>query len=562
MKRYSMFILSSTTSVVRATIQQMKQWNLQFFIRRISMRNLCNFIMVLFISGILSGCGSKELAIESYKQENKTEASAENAIGFELLQISAPSLKNNMINESTKQGIGVYVPPSYYTSNKSYPVLYFLPGFGDSYISYIESFSSAMNVQPAKNKNNEMIVVTINGTNRLSGCMYANSPVTGNWEDFVTKDVIQYVDKNYRTIKKASARGIAGHSMGGTGAMNIAMHTKELFGYVYAMSPGIFDKNGLTKSDVEIKDIEKLIEQYKDMSKDAAKATYMEYIDTLGWSENLSFAVGSAYAYDKNAKAPYIKVPKKNEQGEYLQDDVWELYQKGFGHIPEKLKAYKDNLLKLKGFTIDYGIYDYFTWIVDGCKYFEEEMNKANIPFNMVSYNGDHESHIVERIQSEVIPFFLKGFSETTMPVPPKGTIKTIGSLKYKIAKSSKTGGNATIIGVKKGIKSVVIPGTVKINGYTFQVTSIEKNAFKSCGKLSKAIIGSNITSIGTNAFRNSGKLKNIAVKSKKLSKVGKSAIKGTNKKLRIKVLKKQLKKYKKLFDKKAGFLNTMKVIS
>lgn len=73
-------------------------------------------------------------------------------------------------------------------------------------------------------------------------------PVTGNWEDFVINDVVNYVDQNFRTIQKVQARGIAGHSMGGFGALNIAMRHPDIFSCVYGMSPGLFDNNGLRNS--------------------------------------------------------------------------------------------------------------------------------------------------------------------------------------------------------------------------------------------------------------------------------------------------------------------------
>ena len=48
---------------------------------------------------------------------------------------------------------------------------------------------------------------------------------------------------------------------------------------------------------------------------------------------------------------------------------------------------------------------------------------------------------------------------------------------------------------------SAAIPATVKVNGVSYKVTSIAKNAFKNNKKLKKVTIGANITSIGANAF-------------------------------------------------------------
>ena len=65
--------------------------------------------------------------------------------------------------------------------------------------------------------------------------------VTGNWDDFISKEVVSFVDENYRTLNKRESRAIAGHSMGGFGALNLSMLHPEIFGMCYALSPGVFN---------------------------------------------------------------------------------------------------------------------------------------------------------------------------------------------------------------------------------------------------------------------------------------------------------------------------------
>jgi len=60
-----------------------------------------------------------------------------------------------------------------------------------------------------------LIVVMPNSKNDYHGSMYTNSMVTGNWEDFIVDDMVNYVDRNFRTLPQRESRGIAGHSMGG-----------------------------------------------------------------------------------------------------------------------------------------------------------------------------------------------------------------------------------------------------------------------------------------------------------------------------------------------------------
>ena len=71
--------------------------------------------------------------------------------------------------------------------------------------------------------------------------------------------------------------------------------------------------------------------------------------------------------------------------------------------------------------------------------------------------------------------------------------------------------------------------------------------------------IGKGLTEIGKNAFSGDGNLKTITIKSAKLKTVGKNALKGTKKNLKIKVPKKQLKSYKTKFKNKGN--KTIKVV-
>ena len=125
----------------------------------------------------------------------------------------------------------------------------------------------------------------------------------------------------------------------------------------------------------------------------------------------------------------------------------------------------------------------------------------------------------------------------------------------------------------KKATK-VKIPKTVKIGGKSFKVTAIGNNAFKKnkkitsveignnvktigtsafegCTKLNKASIGTGVTQIGSSAFKNCKKLGTITVKSTKLNKVGKNALRGIKSTAKVKVPAKKLSSYKKLFKNK-----------
>ena len=107
----------------------------------------------------------------------------------------------------------------------------------------------------------------------------------------------------------------------------------------------------------------------------------------------------------------------------------------------------------------------------------------------------------------------------------------------------------------------IVVPDTIKINGVTYKVTSIAKNAFKNNKKLKTVTVGKNVSKMGANVFTGCKKLKTITIKSKKLTAktLSKSTFKGITKAKTIKVPKKKLSTYKKLF-KNSGLSAKVKV--
>ena len=109
---------------------------------------------------------------------------------------------------------------------------------------------------------------------------------------------------------------------------------------------------------------------------------------------------------------------------------------------------------------------------------------------------------------------------------------------------------------LKKTVKTVTIPATVTIDGYTFKVTAVANNVFKNASRLKSVVIGANVKSIGKSSFYKCKKLATITFKGIKAPGVGKNAFKSGKSKVTVKVPKKmkksQLNKLKKAL-KKAG---------
>src|SRR6476659_4087235 len=160
------------------------------------------------------------------------------------IKVPAPSLKGNLLGDPTEQSVAVYLPPSYETSPaKRYPTLYLLHGFLSTNKAWTTNGYQGMSLQTLMDEmikrgiTRELIVVAPNGWNAYKGAFYTNSVVNGNWEDYFYHDLVQTIDERYRTIARPESRGIAGHSMGGYGAVSLAMKHPDVFSVVYALSP-------------------------------------------------------------------------------------------------------------------------------------------------------------------------------------------------------------------------------------------------------------------------------------------------------------------------------------
>jgi hypothetical protein len=237
----------------------------------------------------------------------------------------------------------------------------------------------------------EMIIVVASGDSKMGGSFYVNSPVTGNWEDHIVKDVVGYMDGHFRTLPQPESRGITGHSMGGFGALNIAMHHPEVFAAVYSMSPGLFDENGLAESFMFAQ--ERLIQDFVDYETELASLPLVDAQRRMfAAPEQFSLAYGYAFAPNPDRRPPYFDYPYAEMGGQLVRnEEIWKKWESGFGGISEETVQYKDNLLKLKGIVVDYGI----RMRTRGSPKAPEVLRPGNlrrnvIPVQVESYDGNH----------------------------------------------------------------------------------------------------------------------------------------------------------------------------
>jgi S-formylglutathione hydrolase len=305
------------------------------------------------------------------------------------------SLEANFLGDSPDRAVAIYLPPGY-TENiqESYPVIYLLHGYTHTQTTWLKLGNLNMDIKSilddlcARNIIKPMIVVMPNGYNKYLGSWYTNSSVTGNWEDYIVEDLVAYIDSTYRTLAQRESRGIAGHSMGGTGAFKLAMKHPDVFSAVFSLSAGFisFEHSIMGQG-------------YKPFLIQAAKETDPAKFATLYWKVRVAIAAAAAFAPNKNRLPYYGDFPVNFDGG--LIDTNWTKWLEHDAYT--MIDSYKDNLSQLSGIWIECGTNDdlYLSNKMTG-----QALDSAGIAYTWDEYNGDHINMIGARIEQKMLPFF------------------------------------------------------------------------------------------------------------------------------------------------------------
>src|SRR5580704_4992327 len=159
--------------------------------------------------------------------------------GVEHIKSHGAALEGNLEGDAVDRDVIVFLPPSYEKEKKRrYPVVYALHGYSIGAEQWTHEIHVPQTVEGAfAQGSKEMIVVLPDSKTIYNGSMYSSSTTTGDFENFVARDLVAYIDAHYRTLPSRVSRGLVGHSMGGYGASRIGMKHSDVFGSLYIMSP-------------------------------------------------------------------------------------------------------------------------------------------------------------------------------------------------------------------------------------------------------------------------------------------------------------------------------------
>jgi enterochelin esterase-like enzyme len=334
-------------------------------------------------------------------------AQAPDAGTLERIRVHGPSLEGNLEGDDPARDVVVYLPPSYGAEpSRRYPVVYFLHGYSvgvEAYVKLLE-LPAAMDRAVAAGVR-EMILVLPDAFTKYSGSMYSNSLTTGDWEGYVSRDLVAYVDSHYRTVANRDGRGLAGHSMGGYGTMRIGMKHPKVFSALYAMSSCCLMNDVARGSGAG-------------PGRDRGEAPSASADDDSGRGRaagrgrgggmaNALFAQAAAWAPNPMNPPQYFDLPTKDGVLQPLIAAKW------IANSPlVMVDQYVPSLKQYRAIALDVGNADPL-----GAANLDLDaaLTRLGVPHTFEEYEGNHTDRVRERFRANVLLFFseqLEGGSE------------------------------------------------------------------------------------------------------------------------------------------------------
>jgi enterochelin esterase family protein len=306
---------------------------------------------------------------------------------IKIIEHESNILRNNPLADSCVRDLCVYLPPDYDSSGADYPVTYCLAGFTGSGRMMINKTAFNPNMPErldrliAENVIEPMIVVMPDMFTRYGGSQFLNSSATGQYEDYLTDELVPFVDREFRTKRDRVQRAVTGISSGGYGSMIMAIRHSNLFGIAASISGDCFFEmcykpdfgrafRGISGNPL------RLVENFYDETLRSGKYDF----DGLN-------AIGMASCYSPNSESEWgFDLPFDLESG-LPREDVWKRWLK---HDPFYLvETAVEELRTMKLLYIEAGTSDEVNLDI-GARAVVGKLRKYDVPVVHVEFEGGH----------------------------------------------------------------------------------------------------------------------------------------------------------------------------
>jgi len=301
-------------------------------------------------------------------------------------------LEGNRPGDPASRMVPVYLPPGYEEGGTRYPVIYVLSGHGGSGPlmlqkpdAWSESFPERLDRLIRSGAVPPVIAVLPDCFTIFGGAQYINSSALGPYEDYLIKEIVPYVDANYRTKASRAHRGLTGKSSGGYGTMVQGMRHPEVFGALASHSGDIYFEFGLMH---DLSKLHRYLEQLGGL--DAyikAIPTFRPKVHDPFFSVLGMLCYGAAYAPNPDAPLGF-DMPIEMETGQ-LREEVWQRWLAWdpvrLIEAPKYIEAYR----QMRYIYLDCGLWDELNFAV-GTRIMSRKLRDVGIEHDMELFPDGH----------------------------------------------------------------------------------------------------------------------------------------------------------------------------
>jgi len=335
-----------------------------------------------------------------------------------VLEHDSRILRDNPLRDPHARKLAVWLPPQYDEGGsrgrgRRFPVLYDMVGFTGSGLAHVawKGFSENVPERAARlvheRRMGPAIIVFPDCFTALGGNQYVNSSAIGDYADYLTKEIVPFVDREFRTLAAREHRGCFGKSSGGYGAIVHGMKYPKTWGAVADHSgDAYFDfvywhdwpntLNELAKyrarparnGPCDVRGMEKGADRGRD---DGRVRRFLEAVwakPKLGMAEaHCIMNLCMAATYDPDPRAPNgFRLPFNLETGEVLPER-WKRWR---ANDPVNLVAkHRAGLASLRGIYIDCGWRDQYH-IQYGARILSKRLAQSRIPHVYEEFDDNH----------------------------------------------------------------------------------------------------------------------------------------------------------------------------
>jgi hypothetical protein len=309
---------------------------------------------------------------------------------LDRLVIESDALAGNPLGDPERRPLHVYRPPGVELDHpRALPSIYVIQGFTgqlDMWANrapFERTMVERLDAMFAAGDCPDAVIVFVDAWTSYGGSQFLNSSGTGNYLDYLTDDVVGFVDGRYPTIASRDHRGLTGKSSGGYGAMVVPMLRPDVFGALASHAgDALFEACYLPE-----------FPEHARTLRDEFDGSWEVLFDRLREADHVDFkrfgpfeTYGYAAAYSPDPSAPGRALIPFDAHGR-LRDDIWEQW---LAKDPVRMAPQRAGALReMKRIHLDAGRSDeYFLDL--GAQAFAAELDKLGVQHTLELFDGRH----------------------------------------------------------------------------------------------------------------------------------------------------------------------------